>query len=227
MLKIDFHTHTAEDPQDRIRYSARDLIDRAAGLGFDALAVTNHNQVTFNEDLRAYAALKGVLLLPGAEITAEGCHVLVINPRFPVGPKIRYALADLARLKTPDCLFIAPHPFFSIFQSLRSRLHPLLPIFDAIEFASYYNRVVDFNAKAVRLAAASGKPLVGTSDCHTRRQFGRTYSLVDADKNQTSIIAAVKAGRLEYRSRSISLLTMARIVLSLFSLRKLRRLFER
>ncbi len=226
MLKIDFHTHTAEDPQDRIRYSARDLIDRAAGLGFDALAVTNHNALTYRDDLRAYAESKGLLLLPGTELTMEGCHILVINPGFPVAPDIRYRLADISRLKTPDSLFIAPHPFFAIFQSLRSRLYPLLPEFDAIEFASYHNRVVDFNAKAVRLAAEAGKPLVGTSDCHTVRQFGRTYALVDADKTLASIIGAVKAGRLEYRTRPISLLTMSRIVLSMFSLRKLSRLFE-
>ncbi len=161
MLKIDFHTHTAEDPQDRIRYSARDLIDRAGRLGFDALAVTNHNALTYGDDLRAYAESKGLLLLPGTELTVEGCHILVINPRFPVAPDIRYRLAEISGLKTPDSLFIAPHPFFSIFQSLRSRLYPLLPEFDAIEFASYYNRVVDFNAKAVRLAAEAGKPWSG------------------------------------------------------------------
>jgi predicted metal-dependent phosphoesterase TrpH len=226
MLKIDFHTHTAEDPQDRIPYSARDLIDRAAGLGFDALAITNHNSLTYGADLRAYAESRGLLLLPGAEITAEGCHILVINPGFPVAPDIRYRLSEIPGLKTPDSLFIAPHPFFAIFQSLRSRLFPLLPVFDAVEFASYYNRVVDFNAKAVRLAAESGKPLVGTSDCHTAWQFGRTYALVDAEKTLASIIAAVKAGRMEYRTRPISLLTMARIVLSMLSVRKLRRLFE-
>ncbi len=46
MLKIDLHTHSGEDPQDRIGYSTRELIDRAATLGFDALAVTNHNART-------------------------------------------------------------------------------------------------------------------------------------------------------------------------------------
>jgi predicted metal-dependent phosphoesterase TrpH len=227
MLKIDFHTHTAEDPQDRIAYSARALIDRAAAFGFDALAVTNHNRITYGDDLRAYAASKGIVLLPGAEITAEGCHVLIINPSFPVGPEIRYTLADLRRLKTPDSLFIAPHPYFHIFQSLRGRLRPLLPVIDAIEFASYYNRWVNFNARAVRLAAETGKPLVGTSDCHTAWQFGRAYSLVDADKDQASIIAAVKAGRIEFRARPLSLWSMGRIVLILISFRKIVRLIER
>ncbi len=225
MLKIDLHTHSGEDPQDRIGYSTRELIDRAATLGFDALAVTNHNALTYNDGLLAYAAAKNLLLLPGAELTVQGCHVLVINPGFPVSPRIRYRLSDLPRLKTPDSLFVAPHPFFAIFQSLGRRLFPLLPVFDAVEFASYYNRLIDFNRRGMRIARAAGKPLLATSDCHTLLQFGRTYALIDAAPTPASIIAAVKAGRLEIRTSPISVLNMARVVTKLFSPRKLARLF--
>ena len=225
MLKVDLHTHSNEDPQDRIGYSTRDLIDRAAALGFDALAVTNHNALTYDAGLIAYASAKNVLLLPGAELTVQGCHVLVINPGFHVSPRLRYTLSDLPRLKTPDSLFVAPHPFFAIFQSLGRRLFPLLPVFDAVEFASYYNRLIDFNRRGLRIARAAGKPLLATSDCHTLRQFGRTYALIDAEPTQASIIAAVKAGRLDIKSSPISVLNMARVVTKLFSPAKLARLF--
>jgi hypothetical protein len=227
MLKVDLHTHTGEDPQDRIGYSARALVNRAAVLGFDALAVTNHNALTFDQPLREYAREKRVLLLPGTEITVDGRHVLVINPRFTVSPKIRFKLADIPRLKTPDSLFIAPHPYFAIFQSLGSKLQPLLPYFDAVEFASYHNRLVNFNRRGVREALEAGKPLVATSDCHTLRQFGKTYSLIEAEPTLEGIIAAVKAGRVEIRTAPISLWTMAQVVFKLFSFRKLARLLER
>jgi predicted metal-dependent phosphoesterase TrpH len=227
MLKVDLHTHTGDDPQDTIRYSSRDLIDRAARMGFDVLAITNHNAVSHSDELAAYAAERGILLLPGAEITVEGCHILVINPEFPVSPGRRYAWADVPGLKTPASLFIAPHPYFVIFQSLGPKVEGLLPHFDAIELASYHNRLIDFNRPARRLAARTGKPLVGTSDCHTLRQFGRTFSLIDADKTRPSIIASVKAGRVEAKSSPISLATMAYVILSQFSMRKLGRLFER
>lgn len=226
-LKVDLHTHTGEDPQDRIRYSARTLIDRAAGLGFNALAVTNHNTLTYDKTLRDYALEKGILLLPGTEITAEGCHILVINPRFAVSPKVRYKLSDILRLKTRDSLFIAPHPFFAIFQSLGSKLRPLLPYFDAVEFAGYHNRLVDFNRRAVRTAGETGKPLVATSDCHTLRQFGKTYSLIEAEPTLEGIMTAVKAGRVEIRTTPVSIWAMAHVVIKLFSVRKLARLFDR
>ncbi len=227
MLKVDLHTHSGDDPQDRIRYSSLDLIDRAAGLGFQALAITNHNAVTRSSELSDHAEARGVLLLPGVEITAEGCHVLVINPEFPVSPQDRFLLSDIPRLKTPGSLFIAPHPYFVIFQSLGKKVEALLPHFDAIELGSYFNRLIDFNRPARRLAARSGKPLIATSDCHTVPQLGRSYSLIDAEKTGPSIIAAVKAGRLEPRATPISLALMAYIVLSQFSFRKLGRLFER
>jgi len=226
-LKVDLHTHTAEDPQDRIGYSARTLIDRAAALGYDALAVTNHNILTYDETLAAYAEKRGILLLPGTEVTAEGCHILVINPGFPIRPGHDYTLADIPRLKTPDSLWIAPHPFYFLFQSLHGNLDKLLPHFDAVEFSSYHNSLIDFNAKALRAAAHAGKPVVGTSDCHTFWQFGRTYSLVDAEKNAASLIAAVKAGKVRVRTTPISVWTMIRIIFRFFTVNKLWRLARR
>ena len=43
VLKIDLHLHTAEDPVDVIRHDAYALLDRAAGLGYGALAITLHD----------------------------------------------------------------------------------------------------------------------------------------------------------------------------------------
>ena len=38
MLKVDLHTHTADDPHDYISHTPHQLIDRAADLDYDALA---------------------------------------------------------------------------------------------------------------------------------------------------------------------------------------------
>ena len=226
-LKVDLHTHTAEDPQDRIGYSARRLIDRAAELGYDALAVTNHNTRTFDDALVRYADERRLLLLPGTEVTAEGCHVLVINPEFPIRPGHAYTLADIPRLKTENSLWIAPHPFYFLFQSLHRNLFRLLPYFDAVEMSSYHTSILDLNKKALKAAADAGKPVVGTSDCHTFWQFGRTYSLVQAEKTMASIIAAVKAGRVRVRTTPISVWTMVRIIFRFFTLDKCWKLFKR
>ena len=65
MLKVELHAHTADDPVDNIPHSSRDLIDRAAALGYDALAITLHETQLDPAPLSPYAAERGILLIPG------------------------------------------------------------------------------------------------------------------------------------------------------------------
>src|SRR5438132_1025045 len=97
MLKVDLHTHTSDDPSDRISYSTFDLIDRAAELQFDAIAVTLHDCQLDPSPYRDYAAARGIVLIPGIERTIEGRHVLLLN--FSRAAESVSSFADLARLK--------------------------------------------------------------------------------------------------------------------------------
>src|SRR5688572_21134274 len=111
MLKLDLHTHTADDPVDHIPHSSRQLIDRAAELGYDGLAITLHDRRLDPAALAPYAAERGILLIPGIERTIEGRHVLLLN--FSGAAEDVRSFADLARLKAKERgLVIAPHPFF-------------------------------------------------------------------------------------------------------------------
>jgi predicted metal-dependent phosphoesterase TrpH len=224
-LKVDLHVHTREDPKDYIAYTALELFDRAAALGYDALAVTNHDRNIYTPALARAAEARGLLLLPGVEITADDAHIVVIRPSFE--PRLEgFALRDLPRLRDEGCLTIAPHPFFHLFKSLRERLVPMLPWIDAIEYTCYHNALLNLNRKAVLAAAEHGKPLVGNSDSHDLRQFGLTYSLVDAEKDPASIIAAVKAGRLEIRTSPLPVTAMLRLILHYGTVERIRRLID-
>ena len=59
-LKADLHLHTSEG-EAFIAYDARSLIDRAARAGFQVVSITNHDVVTFDRDLAAYARDQGIL----------------------------------------------------------------------------------------------------------------------------------------------------------------------
>lgn len=202
-LKVDFHAHTKEDPYDFVFYSAHKLIDRAADLGFDALAITNHNTVLEDPSLTDYAEHKGICLLPGMEVTLADRHVLVINPTWKKNSPGR-SLEDIRGMTNEDSLVIAPHPFFPGFKSLYEELHTILDRVDAIEFSSCHTQLINFNRRAVRVAEESGKPMVGTSDCHLLWQLGPTYSLVEAEKNLLSIIQAVKRGKVKVVTKPFS-----------------------
>ena len=55
-----------------------------------------------------------------------------------------------------------------------------------------YFRFIDFNRKAKKVAKRFDLPLVGSSDTHSLRQLGSTYSLINAEKKVDSVIKAIK-----------------------------------
>jgi len=200
-LKADLHIHTRER-EPFIPYSARDVIARAAREGYRVLSISNHDTMTYDADLAAYARDLGVLLIPGVEATVEGRHVLVYNADVAVD-KLQ-TFADLHRYRTPDWLVVAPHPFFPTSYCLRERLWQHIELFDAIEFSHFYTPRVDFNRAAVKLAGAVGLPLIGTSDSHLDEQFGTTFSLIDAEPSIESVLSAIRKGRVGVVSRPLS-----------------------
>ena len=211
MLKVDLHLHTSEDPADTIHHSASDLIDRAAELEFDALAITLHDAQLETDRLRSQARERGITLIPGVERTIEGRHVLLLN--FPARVSMSVAsFADLAEIRRRgDGLVIAPHPFFPGRSCLQEALDRHAGLFDAVEWSYFWTRAVDFNTRAARWAAARGLPLVGNSDMHDIRQIGRTFTLVDAPPDADAICDAVRRGRVEVRTEPVPYIELTRV----------------
>ena len=207
-LKTDLHLHTAEDPLDRVRYSAKELISKAADEGFDVISITNHHQVTFSQDLFSHAQRKGILLIPGVELTIRRRHVLVLNPP----PHKRCSdFSGLSRLRRPETLIIAPHPFYPGRYSLNGYLLDHIELFDALEFCHFYSSMINFNLRAVEASSSFGLPLIGNSDAHFFSQLGSTYSLVYAEKTLESIFTAIRKNRINIISRPLKHLEMGSI----------------
>jgi predicted metal-dependent phosphoesterase TrpH len=208
-LKADLHLHTAEDPLDRVRYTAKELISRAADKGFDVISITNHHQITFNQDLLSYAQKNGILLIPGVEMTIQRRHVLVLNPP---PHKMCSDFYSLSKLRRPETLIIAPHPYFPGTYSLNGYLMKHLNLFDALESCHFYSPLINFNQKAVELSRSFGFPLVGNSDAHFLSQLGTTYSLIYAEKNLEAIFAAIRQNKVKVATRPLKHLEMGSIV---------------
>jgi predicted metal-dependent phosphoesterase TrpH len=203
VLKVDLHLHTAEDPVDQISHTATGLVDRAARLGFGALAITLHDRQFADACVSAYARERGITLIPGAERTVEGRHVLLLNFPASAVESVR-TFDDVARLKArADGLVIAPHPYFPDPSCLRSRLDACADLFDGVEWSYFWTRGINFNARAARWAREHGKALVGNSDLHDLRQLGRTYSLIDAPRDAAAICDAIRKGRITLRTEPV------------------------
>lgn len=203
MLKVELHTHTADDPVDEIPYTTRQLIDRVAQLGYQALAVTLHDRQLDIRPFASYAAERGVTLIPGVERTIEGRHVLLLN--FRRGAMDVRSFEGLAWLKANEPgLIIAPHPFFPLSESLREKMDLHASLFDAVEWHGMFTNVVNFNRAAERWARAHGKPIVGNGDVHRLFQLGTTWSVIDAAPDPDAICEAIRQGRVEVQTKPMS-----------------------
>lgn len=207
-LKADLHLHTAEDPLDDVRYTGKELISKAADEGFDVISITNHHVMTFNQDLFSHAQERGVLLIPGVELTIQRRHVLVLNP--PPHKKC-IDFPCLSKLRRPETLIIAPHPYFPGTYSLNGYLLEHIGLFDALEYCHFYSQMINFNLRAVEVSHFFGLPLVANSDAHFFSQLGSTYSLIYAEKNLESVFAAIRQNKLKIVSRPLKHLEMGSI----------------
>jgi predicted metal-dependent phosphoesterase TrpH len=217
-MKVDFHTHTADDPLDAIPYSTMQLIDRAAALGYGALAITLHERQLDLAPLASYAAERGIVLIPGIEQTIEGKHVLLIN--FRRGTERVKTFAELERLKASEPgLVIAPHAFYPTQTCLRRALDRYGELFDAVEYNAMFTTSLNFNTPAEAWARAHGKPMVGSGDVHRLRQLGTTWTEVDARADADAICAAVAMGRVRVHASPLAWRDAAGIMMDLLAWR--------
>lgn len=195
-LKADLHLHTTEDPYDVVAPTAREMIDRAAGMGYEVLAITNHLTRTYTEELAEYAARKGILLIPGAEIVIGLKHIVVLNPTDEaLAARSFETLRQAVNKNGRPMAVIAPHPFLPSIASPARCIYDHVDIFDALEHTAYYFRLLNYNRRTRRIARRLGLALVGNSDAHYSWQFGRTYSMIRAQKTVEGVIEAIKKGK--------------------------------
>jgi predicted metal-dependent phosphoesterase TrpH len=195
MLKCQFHVHTSGDLVDHVPYSPQELIKKAQQFAYDVVAITCHRKVVFTKALQNYAREHNIILISGIELEIDNKHILAIN----ISPDIEKVKTyqDLREYKAahPNCLIIAPHPFFPI-KSIKEKLIENIDIFDAIENSFCYTTTKNHNEKALATAKKYHKPFVATSDCHFLKNLNLGYTLVDSKKDDNSIIKAVKQNKI-------------------------------
>jgi predicted metal-dependent phosphoesterase TrpH len=204
--KAELHTHCNLDPTDyrSCEHSPKQLISRAAELGYEILALTCHDKDIWTRSLSDYARHLGITLIPGMEVAAEGSrHVLVYN--FHTGSKNLNTLGKIRNCSREDTLVIAPHAFYPGFISLQGRLAENAEIFDAIEYSGFYIRGMNFNRRSADFSRKTGKPLVGFGDIHYLWQLNRTYTWIYSEPEIESIIGAVKQGQVRIQTSPLSL----------------------
>ncbi len=213
MLKCQLHIHTEGDSIHRIPFTPKELILHAKNLNYEVLAITCHNTIIFDDELKNYAASHGILLIPGVELAIRKKHVVILNPDKDVLKVNSFKALREYKSSHPDCLIMAPHPFYPGLNCLHKHLTNNTDIFDAIEFSFCYTKKTTFNTKAEKFATAHSKPLITTSDCHFLELFDYSHCFIDAKKTIPAVFDAIKQNRIKNVSTPLTHRQIAKIVL--------------
>ncbi|WP_332898811.1 PHP domain-containing protein [Haladaptatus sp. CMSO5] len=194
MLSVELHTHS------QLSFDGRDpvdlLLEQAAAVGLDALAITDHDEIDASLEAAEKAPEYGLVGIPGMEITSAAGHILAFGIQEKI-PAYRPFDETLDRIREQGGLAVIPHPF----QKSRSGVAPhittdQLASADAIEV--YNSRLLTgrANRKAERFARARGLPMTAGSDAHISEMVGQAVTEIDADdRSVPAILDAIRDGR--------------------------------
>ena len=200
MLSAEIHAHSAASYDGRDSVDA--LLERAAAVGLDALAVTDHDEFAASERAVEKAPDYGLVGIPGIEVSSAAGHVIGLGVSEAVEPGLPFG-ETLDRIRAAGGIAVVPHPF----QEMRSGVianvsRDELATADAIEV--YNSRLVTgySNRQARRFAERRGLPMTAGSDAHVSDMVGRAVTLVDAeDPSSEAICEAIADGRTALRTR--------------------------
>ncbi len=195
MLSVELHAHSARS------YDGRDsvelILEQAAAVGLDALAVTDHDAFDASLEAAELAPEYGLVGIPGIEITSAAGHVLGIgvDERVPAG--LSYG-ETIERIHGAGGIAVVPHPFQSSRHGVGATVsRDELARADAIEV--YNSRLLTgrANRKGERFARSRGLPMTAGSDAHISEMIGQAVTRVDTggERSAEVILEGIREGR--------------------------------
>jgi predicted metal-dependent phosphoesterase TrpH/glycosyltransferase involved in cell wall biosynthesis len=169
MISVDLHMHT--DHSHDCATPVDVLLDTAKQRGLQAVAITDHNEIS--GALEARAAAEGIKVIVGEEVkTADQGEVigLFIEEHIPRGMTLEETIAEIRR---QGGLVYVPHPFDRL-HSVPDYEH-LLKVVELIDCIEVYNSrvtVSSFNEEAARFAAKYRIAAGAGSDSHVAQGLG-------------------------------------------------------
>ena len=200
MLTVELHAHSD------LSYDGRDpvekLLQQAATVELDALAVTDHDAIEASLAAADLAADYGLVGIPGMEVTCAAGHVLAIGVEELIPSGLSFT-ETIDTIHDRGGIAIVPHPFQEFRSGVLANISPReLSAADAIEV--YNSRLLTgrANRQAKRFAQRNGMPMTAGSDAHIFEMVGQAVTNVDADERSVdAILDAIVQGRTSVEGR--------------------------
>ncbi|RQG96837.1 PHP domain-containing protein [Natrarchaeobius oligotrophus] len=194
MLSVELHVHSA------LSYDGRDPVDlileQAEGIGLDAIAITDHDEIDASLEAADRAPEYGLVGIPGMEISSKAGHVLGLGVTEAIPPGLSFE-STIEEIHAQDGLAVIPHPFQESRHGVMARIsRDQLATGDAIEV--YNSRLLTgrANRQAKRFARSHGLPMTAGSDAHISEMVGQAVTRVDADERSVdAILEAIREGK--------------------------------
>ncbi len=190
-FRIDLHVHTGRYSQCAELVDPYEIGRYALANGLAGVVLTEHDISWQDEELELLRqSSPGVRIYGGIEVSARGCHLVVIGAEHPELFERGAELEEIVSLSArSDAAVILAHPY-------RDADPCLLPVelVDAVEVGSTSFSRTEAEA-AVQLARQHGKPRVAASDAHTLSHLGWAWTeLARLPENELELAAAIRAG---------------------------------
>lgn len=200
MFAVELHTHSAAS------YDGRDsvelLLEQAAAVGLDALAVTDHDQIEASLEAASLAPEYGLIGIPGMEVSSADGHVLAlgIEELVPAGMPFEETLSFI---RERGGLAVVPHPYQESRSGVLANITAdELATADAIEVYNSRLLIGYSNRQARRFARRRGLPMTAGSDAHICEMVGQAITWVDADEpTAEAILDAIRAGKTDIEGK--------------------------
>lgn len=183
-IKIDFHVHTCYSHDSSI--TLKQVVSFVKKRGLTGVAILDHDTVRGALKLKT----REILVIPGIEVSTLEGHLLGINVRTPIQPKLGME-ETIQRIHDAGGIAVAAHP--SAFYKSPSSMD--VTSYDAVEVMNGssipFSVLTYFNKK---FAEELGLPQIGGSDSHYAPEIGSAYTVVEADPEVDEIVEAVKRG---------------------------------
>lgn len=124
-------------------------------------------------------------------------------------PKGLSAKETVERIHEQDGIAISAHPYMTLL--VLQYAFKNNPAYDAIE-ALNGMALKTMNDEALRYASITHKPVTAGSDAHYTGQIGKTYTLINTEKNESLIKNAIIKGETRLINNGASPLNIARMM---------------
>lgn len=192
MFRVDLHVHTGRYSQCAEFVDPYQIAATAVKAQLSGVVITEHDILWEEEETELLKrSSAGIRLYRGIEVSASGCHLLVIGIDDAGALHRDISMAEVvAYAHRYQAAVILAHPY-------RDDADPeCLPVqlVDAVEVGS-----TSFSAeearRSVQLAQRFGKPVVAGSDAHALSRIGWAWTNLPAlPANETELAAAIRSG---------------------------------